>query len=163
MNAPPFDLVVRDGTVADGLAGDLRAADVAVKDGRIAAVGVGLARGQTEVDAKGLIVTISQAVSMLTRQSAEAVGLSDRGRIAVGYKADLNIIDPDRLGLGCPHIVLDLPAGGGRFMQSAGGYVATIVSGEVIRRNGEHVGALPGRLVRGRQRTLTHGWEWPVR
>ena len=66
-------------------------------------------------------------------------------------KADINIIDFDRLQLRTPHIVHDLPAGGMRFMQHADGLVATLVSGRVIYRDGEATGALPGRLVRGRQ------------
>jgi N-acyl-D-aspartate/D-glutamate deacylase len=94
-------------------------------------------------------------VSELTRKPAEAVGLLDRGLIAEGMKADVNIIDLDRLTLYAPHTVYDLPAGGRRMKQKAGGYVATIVSGVVTYENGEATGALPGRLVRG-AREMAH-------
>jgi N-acyl-D-aspartate/D-glutamate deacylase len=66
-------------------------------------------------------------------------------------KADINIIDFEQLKLQTPYIVHDLPAGGKRFLQDAKGIIATIVSGEIIYRNGEATGALPGKLVRGRQ------------
>ena len=88
---------------------------------------------------------------MLTRQPAELYSLLDRGLIAPGMKADINIIDFDRLQLRTPHIVHDLPAGGMRFLQSADGLLATLVSGQVIYRDGQATGALPGRLVRGGQ------------
>src|SRR5690606_759989 len=87
-------------------------------------------------------------VKRMTADTARAVGLQDRGIIEVGMKADLNIIDFDALMVGQPYLVDDLPAGGRRFMQDATGYDATIVSGVVIRRNGESTGATPGRLVR---------------
>ncbi len=87
-----------------------------------------------------------------TRDTAAAVGLLDRGLIAVGMKADINVIDFDRLRLRRPYIAHDLPANGRRLMQKAEGYVATIVSGEVIYREGDPTGALPGALVRGAQR-----------
>lgn len=76
---------------------------------------------------------------------------ADRGRIALGYKADLNVIDPDALRLHRPVVVTDLPAGGRRLDQTAEGYVATVVSGEVIAENGVPTAARPGKLVRGRQ------------
>ncbi len=91
------------------------------------------------------------AVRKLSLDPANAVGLHDRGLIAEGYKADLNIIDLDHLRLHAPHIVYDLPAGGRRLKQNADGYEATIVSGEITYRNGLATGALPGRLVRGAQ------------
>jgi N-acyl-D-aspartate/D-glutamate deacylase len=87
----------------------------------------------------------------LTSNNAKAVGLHDRGRIAPGYKADLNLIDFEALRLRAPRAVFDLPAGGRRLTQDAEGYVATLVSGQVTYRNGEATGALPGRLVRGAQ------------
>ncbi|MFM7755971.1 MAG: D-aminoacylase, partial [Actinomycetota bacterium] len=76
------------------------------------------------------------------------VGFDDRGVLAVGKKADINIIDLDALQLGFPEAVDDLPAGGRRLLQQATGYVATIVSGVVTRRHGADTGARPGRLVR---------------
>jgi N-acyl-D-aspartate/D-glutamate deacylase len=90
--------------------------------------------------------------TLVRRQSADtaaAVGLKDRGVIAPGLRADLNVIDFDRLGIAAPRIVHDLPAGGARLDQRATGYVATVVAGAVTYRNGEPTGALPGRLVRG--------------
>ena len=86
-----------------------------------------------------------------TSDTARAVGLYDRGVIAPGMKADINVIDPDALGMAVPHPQFDLPAGGRRLMQRANGYAATIVSGTPVYRHGEATGALPGRLVRGPQ------------
>lgn len=91
------------------------------------------------------------AVKRLTRDNAVALGLLDRGLIAPGCKADINIIDYDRLQVRAPEVRYDLPAGGKRLVQRADGYVATLVSGEVVHREGEPTGALPGRLVRGPQ------------
>jgi N-acyl-D-aspartate/D-glutamate deacylase len=79
------------------------------------------------------------------------VGLRDRGLVAPGYKADLNVIDFDGLRLHPPEMRFDLPAGGKRLVQRADGYLATIVSGAVVYRDGEPTGDLPGRLVRGAQ------------
>ncbi len=92
---------------------------------------------------------LSEAVHMLTQKAARAVGFTDRGVLAVGMKADINVIDMARLHLHLPDIVHDLPAGGRRLDQKATGYDATIVSGEVIRRMDRGTGARPGRLVRG--------------
>jgi N-acyl-D-aspartate/D-glutamate deacylase len=83
------------------------------------------------------------------RATAETVGLLDRGMIGPGYKADLNVIDFDRLHLGKPEIRRDLPAGGKRLLQGATGYRHTIVSGVEVYADGEPTGGLPGRLVRG--------------
>jgi N-acyl-D-aspartate/D-glutamate deacylase len=90
-------------------------------------------------------------VKRQTHDTAAAVGLHDRGLVQRGMKADLNVIDFARLRLGRPYIVHDLPAHGRRLMQTAEGYVATIVSGAVTYRRGEPTGALPGTLVRGAQ------------
>jgi N-acyl-D-amino-acid deacylase len=95
--------------------------------------------------------TVSEAIRELTSVPARVAGLADRGRIAVGYKADLNVIDHAALRLHKPVITYDLPAGGRRLDQTAEGYVATIVSGEVIAENGKPTDARPGKLVRGRQ------------
>src|SRR5262245_10224929 len=86
-----------------------------------------------------------------TLDNAKAVGLSDRGKVAAGYKADLNVIDFDQLAVEAPVMKWDLPAGGKRLLQKARGYRATIVSGAVTYRDGEATGALPGRLIRGSQ------------
>ncbi|WP_333586727.1 N-acyl-D-amino-acid deacylase family protein [Phenylobacterium sp.] len=90
-------------------------------------------------------------VRMQTRDTARAVGLHDRGMIAPGLRADLNIIDYDNLALEPPTVAYDLPAGGRRLIQRARGYVATLVAGQVTQRDGEPTGALPGRLLRGAQ------------
>jgi len=95
--------------------------------------------------------TVPEAVRELTSVPARIAGLGDRGRIAVGYKADLNVIDHAALRLHKPVITHDLPAGGRRLDQTADGYVATIVSGEVIAENGVPTDARPGKLIRGRQ------------
>jgi len=94
-------------------------------------------------------LSIEKAINMLTRETAEAVGLRDRGLAKPGYKADLNVIDPRRLQLGAPQAERDLPAGGRRLTQRATGYEATIVSGVITYRNGCPTDALPGHLVRG--------------
>ena len=73
----------------------------------------------------------------------------DRGVIAKGYKADLNLIDFEALEIKPPQMVYDLPAEGKRLIQKAEGYLATICNGEVTFENGESTGALPGRLFRG--------------
>jgi N-acyl-D-aspartate/D-glutamate deacylase len=95
--------------------------------------------------------SVPEAVRKLTSVQARVAGLADRGRIATGYKADLNVIDHAALQLHKPVITYDLPAGGRRLDQTADGYVATIVSGEVIAENGVPTDARPGKLVRGRQ------------
>ena len=83
------------------------------------------------------------------RDTAKAVGLNDRGVLAPGYKADINIVDLKKMQLRKPEVHFDLPAGGRRLMQYADGYVATIVNGVPIYLDGESTGARPGRLVRG--------------
>ena len=83
------------------------------------------------------------------RDTAKAVGLNDRGILAPGYKADINIVDLKKMQLRKPEVHFDLPAGGRRLMQYADGYVATIVNGVPIYLDGESTGARPGRLVRG--------------
>ncbi len=95
--------------------------------------------------------SVPEAIRELTSVPARIAGLGDRGRVAVGYKADLNVIDHAGLQLHKPIISYDLPAGGRRLDQTADGYVATIVSGEVIAENGVPTDARPGKLVRGRQ------------
>ncbi|HEU0170913.1 MAG TPA: amidohydrolase family protein [Acidimicrobiales bacterium] len=100
---------------------------------------------------RGERLELPWVVHALTRRNAEAVGLLDRGVVAPGYKADLNVIDLDNLTLHAPEMRFDLPAGGKRLLQRVDGYVATIVSGQVIARGGTPTGALPGRLVRGGQ------------
>lgn len=94
-------------------------------------------------------IPIEMLVNGYTQRNAAHVGWNDRGVIAPGYLADLNIIDLDALTLPPPRIVGDLPAGGNRLLQAARGYRHTIKRGEVTFEDGEWTGALPGRLVRG--------------
>ncbi len=94
---------------------------------------------------------IEDLVRKQTSETAALVGLLDRGVLAPGYKADVNVIDFDRLRPRRPTIVNDLPAGGRRLLQRADGYVATVVSGTVAFRDGTPTGALGGRLIRGAQ------------
>jgi N-acyl-D-amino-acid deacylase len=93
------------------------------------------------------------AVRKMTKDTADLYGLGDRGTLAPGKKADVNVVDFDALCLEPPVLVHDLPAGGRRLIQKARGFVATVVSGEVTMRNGEHTGALPGRLIRGARKS----------
>ena len=99
--------------------------------------------------ARGPKLPLEWVVKRLTADNAAALGLGDRGRIAVGLKADINIIDYDKLAVHKPEVLYDLPAGGRRLIQRTEGYVATIVSGVAVMRDGVATGALPGRLVRG--------------
>ena len=94
---------------------------------------------------------VADVIRELTSVPARVAGFADRGRIAVGYKADLNVINHAAVRLHKPVITHDLPAGGRRLDQAADGYVATIVSGEIIAENGVPTDARPGKLVRGRQ------------
>ncbi|MGJ4888563.1 N-acyl-D-amino-acid deacylase family protein [Bradyrhizobium sp. HKCCYLRH3099] len=103
---------------------------------------------------RGEKLSIPFVVAAQARKTALSVGLEDRGLIAPGYKADVNVIDYDRLHLHPPKVHYDLPVGGRRLMQDVDGYDATIVSGVVTRRQGQATGARPGRLVRGARSNL---------
>ena len=83
-----------------------------------------------------------------TQRNARGLGMHDRGALLPGMKADINLIDYDKLNLGAPQMTYDLPAGGRRLVQNATGYEATFVSGELVMEKGKATGALPGRLVR---------------
>ena len=97
---------------------------------------------------RGERIPLEQAVRLQTANTARVYGLTDRGTLEVGKKADLNLIDLDALHLHAPRMVFDLPASGRRLVQRADGYRATVVSGTVTYENGEATGARPGRLVR---------------
>jgi N-acyl-D-aspartate/D-glutamate deacylase len=97
---------------------------------------------------KGGHITIERAVQMLTQDTAHYVGMHDRGTLEVGKKADINVIDIDKLSLKQPRMVQDLPAGGQRLLQDAVGYRATLVSGVPVVENDILNAARPGRLVR---------------
>ena len=98
---------------------------------------------------KGHTMALEFVVHKMTQDTALLYGLNDRGVIAPGYRADLNIIDYDALRLEDPEMVYDLPAGGKRIIQRAYGYRATICHGEITYEDGVHTGAFPGRLIRG--------------
>ena len=100
---------------------------------------------------RGPKLPLAQVIRMQARDTARAVGLYDRGVLAAGFRADLNVIDHENLTLYAPEVAYDLPAGGRRLLQRAKGYLATVVAGEVTYRDGEATGSLPGRLLRGGQ------------
>jgi N-acyl-D-aspartate/D-glutamate deacylase len=103
---------------------------------------------------RGEKLSIPFVVAAQSRKTALSVGLSDRGLIAPGHKADVNVIDYDRLHLHPPKVHYDLPVGGRRLLQQVDGYDATIVSGVVTQRGGTATGAHPGQLIRGAQGSL---------
>lgn len=98
---------------------------------------------------RGAKIPLPQVVHMLTQRNALHMGLTDRGVIAAGMKADVNIVDTNRLSLPLPEIVRDLPMGGRRMIQKSMGYVATLVSGEAVIENGNITQARPGRWTHG--------------
>jgi N-acyl-D-amino-acid deacylase len=98
---------------------------------------------------RGETLPLAQVIHKQTRRNAELFGFLDRGLIAIGMRADINIIDFENLRMGEMALHRDLPAGGARLLQSAHGYLATVINGQVTRRNGEDTGARPGRLLRG--------------
>ena len=100
---------------------------------------------------RGPGLPLPELVKMQTSETADFFGFADRGRLAMGLRADVNLIDFDRLRLHQPEVVADLPAGGRRLVQRVDGYRATLVAGTAIFENGEDTGARPGRLVRARR------------
>jgi N-acyl-D-amino-acid deacylase len=102
-------------------------------------------------DRDGNRITLENAVKRQSRDTALLYGLSDRGLIAPGHLADINVIDFEKIKLGKPWLAFDLPAGGKRLLQKADGYVATIKSGQITFRDGKYLGVHPGKLVRGPQ------------
>ncbi|MFC7543524.1 amidohydrolase family protein [Siccirubricoccus deserti] len=97
---------------------------------------------------RGPRLPLEFVVKRQTSETARFFGLNDRGVLEVGKKADVNVLDFNHLRVQKPEVVYDLPAGGRRLVQQAEGYKATFVSGVPVFENGEHTGALPGRLVR---------------
>ena len=104
--------------------------------------------GKDRVDGDGKTLPLELIVQKQTKDAAELFGLYDRGVIAVGKRADINIMDLDRLKAGAPYWANDLPTNAGRWLQYTEGYVATIMRGVVTFEHDQHTGALPGRLVR---------------
>ena len=97
---------------------------------------------------RGKKIPLEKLISMQTLETSRLLGISDRGVLKEGYKADINVIDFDNLTLHEPEVLHDLPAGGRRLVQKASGYEYTIVSGQIAFENGEATGALNGRLIR---------------
>jgi N-acyl-D-aspartate/D-glutamate deacylase len=97
---------------------------------------------------RGPTLPLADLVKRQTSETADFFGLSDRGRLAPGLRADVNLIDFEGLRLHMPELVHDMPAAGRRFVQRVDGYEATLVAGTTIFERGEHTGAMPGRLVR---------------
>ncbi|MGH7248603.1 MAG: amidohydrolase family protein, partial [Pseudomonadota bacterium] len=109
---------------------------------------------------RGPKLPVEMLVKRQTSETANFFGLSDRGRLAPGLRADVNLIDYDRLQVQKPELVHDMPAGGRRFVQRVDGYEMTLVAGTPVFERGEHTGALPGRLVRaGRDVQVLHAAE----
>jgi N-acyl-D-amino-acid deacylase len=107
---------------------------------------------------RGPKLPLELLVKRQTSETADFFGFSDRGRLAPGLRADINLIDFDRLRLYQPELVHDMPAGGRRFVQRVDGYEATMVGGTFTFERGEHTGALPGQLVRaGGNGQMVHG------
>jgi N-acyl-D-amino-acid deacylase len=97
---------------------------------------------------RGPRLPLELLVKRQTSETSDFFGLTDRGRLVPGLRADVNVIDIENLTVQKPEIVHDMPADGRRFVQRVEGYEATLVAGEPIFERGEHTGALPGRLVR---------------
>lgn len=97
---------------------------------------------------RGEQIDLPTLIKNQTQDTARAVDLFDRGTLQPGMRADVNVIDFERLNVRVPEIVHDLPAGGARLQQKADGYLATVVAGEITYRNGEATDTLPGRLIR---------------
>jgi N-acyl-D-amino-acid deacylase len=109
---------------------------------------------------RGPKLPLEAMIKRQTSETADFFGLSDRGRLAPGLRADVNVIDYDRLQVKKPELVHDMPANGRRFVQKVDGYEMTIAAGAPIFERGEHTGALPGRLIRaGRDAEVLHAAE----
>ena len=100
---------------------------------------------------RGARIGLEEAVKMMSKEAADLYGLGDRGTVEVGKRADLNVIDLDRVELQLPEVIDDLPTGASRIVQRAAGFELTVCAGEITFRNGEPTGARPGKLVRGKR------------
>jgi N-acyl-D-aspartate/D-glutamate deacylase len=98
---------------------------------------------------RGEKMELEYVIHRQTQRTAELYGLGDRGVLAPGYRADVNLLDYDQLALDAPQVVYDLPAGGRRLIQRAQGYRMTLCHGEITFRDGQPTGVMPGRLIRG--------------
>jgi N-acyl-D-aspartate/D-glutamate deacylase len=102
----------------------------------------------SELTRKHNVYSLPEAIHKITQQSAEVLGLKDRGVLKEGYVADINVIDYDKLATHHPEYVYDFPHGGGRFIVKSTGYTATLVSGQVVVENCQHTGNRPGQVIR---------------
>ena len=102
----------------------------------------------SELTRKHRVYSLEEAVHKITKQSADILGLKDRGILKEGYVADINVIDYDNLSTRHPEYVNDFPHGGGRFVVKSHGYTATLVAGNVVVENCNHTGARPGQVIR---------------
>ena len=102
----------------------------------------------SELTRKHNVYSLPEAIHKITQQSAEVLGLKDRGVLKEGYVADINVIDYDRLATHHPEYVNDFPHGGGRFIVKSTGYTATLVAGQVVVENCQHTGNRPGQVIR---------------
>ncbi len=94
------------------------------------------------------LFSIQEAVRRMSSAPARIIGLEDRGTLESGHRADVNVIDPDRVGEQFPEFVHDFPGGAGRFIQKGRGYKATVCNGEIILADDKHTGARPGQVLR---------------
>ena len=102
----------------------------------------------SELTRKHGVYTLPEAIHKITQQSAEVLGLKDRGVLKEGFVADINVIDYDNLATQHPEYINDFPHGGGRFVVKSKGYTATLVAGEVVVENCQHSGQRPGTVIR---------------
>ena len=102
----------------------------------------------SELTRKHNVYSLPEAIHKITQQSAEVLGLKDRGVLKEGYIADINVIDYDKLATHHPEYVYDFPHGGGRFIVKSTGYTATLVAGQVVVENCQHTGNRPGQVIR---------------
>lgn len=102
----------------------------------------------SELTRKHNVYSLPEAIHKITQQSADVLGLKDRGVLKEGYVADINVIDYDRLATHHPEYVHDFPHGGGRYIVKSTGYTATLVAGQVVVENCRHTGNRPGRVIR---------------
>jgi len=100
---------------------------------------------------RGKLLNLEHLVAKQTLKTAQTYGLNDRGALLKGMRADINIIDYDKISLTKPSLSYDLPAGGKRLIQKSNGYNHTFVKGIEVSHNGEFTGELPGKLIRGNQ------------
>jgi N-acyl-D-aspartate/D-glutamate deacylase len=97
---------------------------------------------------RGAVLLLEQVVKMMSHDTARSIGITDRGTLEVGMRADINVIDFERLRLGKPTIVDDLPEGASRLLQDVSGYRLTMVNGVITREHDKATGQLPGRVLR---------------